>query len=368
MRIGIVIPTLHGGGAELVARRWISELDSRGHAITVYAYDRTQPAAGLPAGVTVRRFTPRWPAMRRILLPFWLRRQIDADAPDGVVSLLTYSNLVTLLALTVIRKSQVPLLVSEHTIPSLHALATRRRVHLTRWLACRMYRRAAGVIAVSHPVAGELVSAFRVSSERIFVIANPVLSSPVSLRTRSPAATSRPLQLAFVGRQVPPKRPGLFVDVLRELAERDIPVRGSMIGDGPLRERTEREALDSGLDILFTGWREPWWDAVPDIDCLVLTARFEGLANVLVEAAAAGIPSVACSRALGVADAIVPGLTGELTLTDSPRDYADAVMRATSQPLPSQETLGRWLEHLSVKPSTTALLAAFQAVVDAAKT
>ena len=44
----------------------------------------------------------------------------------------------------------------------------------------------------------------------------------------------------------------------------------------------------------------------------------------------AGCPAVAVSTALGVADAIIPGITGELALDDDPESIADAVERAAS--------------------------------------
>jgi glycosyltransferase involved in cell wall biosynthesis len=88
----------------------------------------------------------------------------------------------------------------------------------------------------------------------------------------------------------------------------------------------------------------------------------EGLGNVLIEAAATGIPSVASSRALGVADAIVPGITGELALTDDPQAYADAVLRAAPLQLNSPVDLGAWLERFSPARSTGILLDALIAI------
>jgi len=296
--------------------------------------------------------------MRTVLLPFWLRRKVSGDQPDAVVSFLTYGNVVALLALTVFGRKRIPLLVSEHGVQSVLLVATRRRRdRVILWLARRLYRRAAAVLAVSHPVAGDLVSAFRVATDRIFVIPSPAVSS--TLRDRM---TPDRLHVALVGRLAEQKRPNLLVPVLLELQRRDIRVRTTVIGDGPLRSQTEEESLRSGLDISFVGWQEPWWEATSKIDCVLVTARVEGLNLVLVEAASAGIPCVASSRALGVADAIVPGITGELALTDSPSDYADAVVRAASSPLSSAGLLDGWLEHFSTGHSTAALLAAIRSV------
>ena len=61
--------------------------------------------------------------------------------------------------------------------------------------------------------------------------------------------------------------------------------------------------------------------------------RDEGSGDELVRAAARGVPSVALSTALGVADGIIPGVTGELALDDDPESVADAVVTAASLPV-----------------------------------
>lgn len=361
MHIAIVTPNLHGGGAEAIARQWISELRDRSHSITVYAYGRDQPSVDLPGAVSVHRLSHVGGPLRPALMPRWLRDRVRRDDPDVVLSLMTFSNVISLLALKVGTRSSVPLMVSEHNVQSLQSVNVRRRERLTVWLARRLYRHADGALAVSHPVAAELVAAFRVPAQRVFVVPNPVVASPSATGEATPPPP-KDLHLVLVGRHAKQKRPHLFLQVLHELARRGIATRGTVIGDGPLRESTELEASRLELDVSFLGWREPWWEAVTDVDCLVLTANAEGLANVLVEAAAAGIPSVASSRALGVADAIVPGITGELALGDSPQAYADAVVDAAALDLTSAVDIGGWLGHFSSAHSTATLLAALDSI------
>jgi glycosyltransferase involved in cell wall biosynthesis len=364
LHVGILIPGLHAGGAEFVARQWITEMAALGHRVTVYVYDVNQPRVELPADVVVHRFTTRLRAARYGLLPMWLHRRVTEDSPDVLVSLLVYSNVVALLTWALYDHDDIPLLVSERNMPSLQGLTARGRSRLTFWLARRLYRRAAGVLAISHPVGGDLVSAFNVAADRLYVVPNPVISHGPRTTEAYDAPTN--LHICFVGRLVNQKRPSLFLEVLEALAQRGISVRGTVVGGGVLRDRTERESLRLGLDVAFLGWQEPWWEAVGEVHCLVLTASFEGLANVLVEAAAAGIPSVACSRALGVADALLPGITGELAMTDDPDSFADAVLRACARPPAGQLDLQGWLDHFSSSRSTASLLTAIRAASDRA--
>jgi glycosyltransferase involved in cell wall biosynthesis len=275
---------------------------------------------------------------------------------------MTFSNVASLLALKICTAGTVPLVVSERNMQSLQVTNIRRRDRFMTWSARRLYRYATGVLAISHPVAGELVAASGVPARRVFVVPNPVIRSPERPAPEVPLI-SKQLHLVLVGRQAKQKRPQLFLAVLDELVRRGFDVRGTVIGDGPLRGSTELEANRIGLDVSFIGWREPWWEAVSDVDCLLLTANAEGFANVLIEAAAAGIPSVASSRALGVADAILPGVTGELAMEDSPEAYANAVLSAAALGMTPDINIHGWLNRFSTGQSTAMLLAAFCAVI-----
>lgn len=365
--LGIVIPSLHGGGAEFVCRRWIAELARRGHRVTVYVYDRHQPAVPLPDGVSVRAFRSRLSPLRRVLLPAWLRRTISDTSPAVVLSMLTYSNLVTLLASCRGGASFPPVAVSERTLASVALTRERLRDRLVLLLARLLYRRAEAGIAISHPVAVDMQTSFRMRPERVFVVPNPVISADDSAAGPPPHLDSEEvgLHLVFVGRLVARKRPELFLEVVEQVSSLGIDIRATVVGDGPLREALERSVSEARRPVTFAGWREPWWSGLGRIDCLVLTSRVEGFANVLVEAARAGIPCVAGGQALGVADAIIPGVTGEIVMADRACDYAAAVVRAARlRPVDTASVQG-WLAHFSVENSADCLLRALHRAIAA---
>lgn len=249
--------------------------------------------------------------------------------------MLTPMNVIAVLALL---GTDTPVVVSERNFLSAYFALEGRSGRIQLRLAELTYRRAAGAVAISHPIAAELVARFRLPSDRVFVVPNPVI-------TADPPAAELPGRLAvgFVGRIAAQKQPRTFVDTLVVLRERGTEVTGVILGDGPEREEMARYATVRGVELTFLGWREPWWHDVA-FDCLLLPSRVEGFGNVLVEAAAAGIPVVASSRSVGVADAIVPGMTGELALTDDPEDFADAIglaVRTRSDPRAA------WLQRFS---------------------
>lgn len=357
-RIGFLISSLEGGGAESVTLAWAENLAGRGHDVRLYTYEsgsRTPPRA-MKFGVT--SFRGRSRVVKASGLPLWVRRRARADRLDVLVTAMTYANIAGAIGVGLRRLPGLTLMLTEHNVATL-ALPLDRPGHAAtakRLIARAVYGRADGAIGVSHPVAADLVAGFGLDPSRVFVLPNPITDRPAP-RTEP---SQRKLTVAFVGRIAEQKQPLLFVDTLAALAARGIEVRGLVIGDGPLRSAVESHARELSVQLSFVGWRVPWWSVEPRPDCVLLTSFVEGLANVLVEAAAAGIPVVARSNALGTADAVIPGVTGELALGESPERLADAVIRAAARPGAASDPIEPWLSHFSVENSTSLLLEAIE--------
>lgn len=364
MKIGLAISSLHGGGAEFVARRWITELITRGHEVYVYVYEPGAEAAmaahpeHVPAGTHVRVFSSRSRLARVVDLPRWLHRQVIADDVDVMLSMLTFTNLAALAAWRLHPRPRAPLIISERNVPTSYLPLKGRGGRLQIALARRYYTRADGVIAISHPVAGDLVGGYGIEPDRISVVPNPVVdATSVYLST-----TGEPrdlLTVGFVGRLVPQKRPQLFVEAMAALSATPGParrVRGVMFGAGPMESELRALAAARGVDITFRGWVEDWSAELgPErVDTLLLPSSVEGFGNVCVEATRAGVPVVVCSGALGVADAVVPGITGELAPSAMPTELAAAVIRALELDV-SGPHVERWLNRFSVPTSVGVL-------------
>jgi glycosyltransferase involved in cell wall biosynthesis len=133
--------------------------------------------------------------------------------------------------------------------------------------------------------------------------------------------------VSFVGRLVPVKRVDLFLAMASRL------VRGQasswkvrVIGDGPLREALEGQAVDLGLgeQVEFLGFRRDVNELVAGSDVLVFTSDHEGTPMAALEALAMGVPVVA--RAVGGLVEMLQDVEGcRLVDGDDPRAIAEAV-------------------------------------------
>lgn len=329
-RVTIVLNALHGGGAEHVGRTWAEELRRQGHPCRLLVLEAPTESdlAKLRADVRFECVDRRagWQSWWR------LRRELRRDRADMVVSLQMPANLALLLLMaTVPRKKRALLAISERNIVSIDAETPSARHRVKVRVARRLYRRADRMIAISHPVAAEMVAHFGVPSERCAVVPNPAALTPGAHHRqprRAAAQDSDSITLVLAGRVSPQKRPLLVVAVAQLLNERGTRTTVRVYGDGPLLASLRAEAHHRRVVVEERGWVEGWPEDCPDDSVLLLPSIKEGFGNVLVEAASWRIPSVAVSGALGVADALVPGVTGALAVSHDPRALARAVLQA----------------------------------------
>ncbi len=133
----------------------------------------------------------------------------------------------------------------------------------------------------------------------------------------------------FVGRLSPEKGIEALLAAWESLP--GIPL--TIVGDGPLRETTERAAARAG-HITFLGRRssQECFDAIRQSALLVMASRwYEGFPRVIVEALAVGRPVVA-PRLGSMADLVRDGVTGLLYDPGSAADLARCVEQIANRP------------------------------------
>lgn len=148
---------------------------------------------------------------------------------------------------------------------------------------------------------------------------------PSSPSTRPPIG-GRPLRLLYAGRIEHRQKRILALPLLAaELDRRGITHELTIVGDGPAREDL-LAACQSAHSITLRPPASP--DELTDLlnthDAFVLPSRFEGLSIAMLEALAHGcVPVVAPSRS-GTAQAVLPGVTGEVADVTPDDDEAAA--------------------------------------------
>ena len=136
-----------------------------------------------------------------------------------------------------------------------------------------------------------------------------------------------------VGRLSAQKDPETFLRVARQVLDEVPDACFVIVGDGPLRDATERLAARLGLGdrLHLLGIRRDVPEVLRALDVFVLTSRWEGLPRVVLEAMASVVPVVA-SSVDGTAEVVQDGVNGLLVGAGDVGGFAAATVKLLQQP------------------------------------
>lgn len=340
LKVVFVINDLSGGGAEKLLQLISSFLSRRGHEVSVVtlqagndAYDLERPIRKL----TLKAGLLTQGVGRVTALPLQARRLsalLSNLKPDICVGSLPRANLALLMTRWFGNHS--PAIVTEHAITREAYPSLRVSDRVMRWLIGRFYAKADRVIAVSKAVQEGLVD-FYVNADQVHVVHNAVCLDTIrSLARQAPSgfpAATLPT-IITVGRHAREKDQETLIRAFARSLKR-APARLVLVGQGPRRQNLEALVEELGIAdaVLFAGWQENPFCWMARSDLFVLSSRFEGFGNVIVEAMACGLPVISTDCKGGPREILRGGEDGILV----PVGDADALANAMTKVLLDQE-------------------------------
>jgi len=166
--------------------------------------------------------------------------------------------------------------------------------------------------------------------------------------------------VVFAGRHIPEKRVPALVPALALARERIPELRGEIYGDGPERDEVLRLRAEHGLDDVLDvpGRVEPERveRALARALCMVLPSSREGYGLVVVEASAAGTPSIVVAGPDNAATGLIDeGENGYIAPSASAVDLAAAIERVHAEGQGLRDRTAAWFranaERLSLSGS-----------------
>ncbi|OZI71719.1 glycosyltransferase family 4 protein [Bordetella genomosp. 12] len=328
----IFIHSLHGGGAERVAVDLAGHWAAAGREVMILTQAEGDAYPVRPGvqrrvlgtdgqgGGGLRGILDN---LRRVRA---LRAVIREFQPDIVLGMMTTSSILAVLAAWGL---PVKVIATEHTHPPSQQLSG-------MWQRLRRltYPRAARVVALTRGTAEWLER--HVPGSRLAVIPNPVhwplpRSEP---RLAPPAVPGRHYLLA-VGRLHPDKGFDVLIEAYARLAGRFGDWDLLILGEGEERAALTRQVSAASLDerVYLPGRGgnvADWYEAA---DVYVLSSRFEGLSNTLLEAMASGLAPVSFDCDTGPREIIREGVDGVLVRPAGQAEaLADALAALMSDP------------------------------------
>ena len=306
-RFLLFIGRLGGGGAERVFVEYANGLSEAGAEVHLVCLEGGGYEADLVGGVQLYKLGTR---MRAAVLP--LLRVVRKTRPDVLLSGLTGANLV---ASIVGRLARVPeIWVSVHNdLRSEQAVqnsSLARQESVAIKIGCRLSTR---VIAVSEGVAQFLYEEGHARRAATSVIYNPIYHDGIGELANvelpeSIAALVEPGQpyLVAAGRLEQQKGFDLLVEAYRRSGLVQRGVKLLILGEGGERAALSEQIAQSGLlsSVYLLGFVDNPYSVFAKAQGFVLSSRWEGFGNVLVEALACGTPIVAFDCPSGPAEVL----------------------------------------------------------------
>lgn len=335
--IAIFIRTLKsGGGAQRAMVRFASGLARRGYPVTVLslipgtAFDSELDPAITRVTLGSGRLAFAIPAIAN-----YLRNH----RPVTLFMTEPASNLVGVLAAGLARVG-TRVVIREGLFPSVAKIESpHRSTRLAYRLAPWIYRHADGIIAIATDLAEDLAKTAHISRERITTIAvNPVvtrqlLESAAQVPTHPWLTDGGSPVILGVGRF---SRQKDYVTLIKAfgIVRTTRPCRLLLIGDGEERAMLEAAALATGHmeDIAMPGFMAEPFAAMKNCAVFVLSSRYEGLPNVLIEAVACGAPIISTDCPSGPTDVLEGGRWGKLVPVGNEIAMAQAIFNVLDNP------------------------------------
>lgn len=299
-KVLLLIPHLRGGGAEQVTRLLARGLSSEKYDVHLALITETRVLPGrLPLQVKVEALGARRvrSAALKVLRLVWRIK------PDVVLSGMAHLNFLVLLLRPLFPK-KTRVLVRQNATVSL-TLASGALPVYTRVLYRMLYRQADRVICQSSAMARDLAYATGTRSELISVLPNPVDMDGIRMGRAKPVQWAGPgPHLLAVGRLSHEKGFDLLLRALFLVRDCFPTASLTIAGAGPEEEALKELCRTLGLEtaVRFAGYLESPYPLFPGANLFVLSSRYEGMPNALLEAAAADLPIVAFPSSGGIVD------------------------------------------------------------------
>ncbi len=342
--IKFYLPNLLEGGAQYVIAKVANEMARMGHDVTIIVNqggDRQEFEISNAVKLEILGASNMITAVPK------LYRYMKSAEPPVIVAAMTHANLPVLVARLLSRASTRIIISERH--------ATRQWLRGRRWSRRVLYGRliswiyplADGVIAVSKGVKQDLLKATDIEEDRISVVYNPSFPRTAGDGSQDNVLhpwlrdKTRPV-LIGAGRLEKQKDFATLLQAFALLRETH-QARLLIFGEGSQREKLESlvRKLDVVDDVSLPGYIDDLYMSLSEASLFVLSSRYEGFPNILIEALASGVPIVSTDCEYGPSEVIINEQIGRLVPVGDPEKLAEAIRGVLDDPPAKEARLRR---------------------------
>lgn len=301
-KIYFLLPGLTFGGAERVIFTLCNELDRSKFAPTLVLFSKE----GMPLELVKSDVEVIDLKISRIRYAiFGVIKWIKKEKPDIVFG--GWGEVSSLLSPVIPFFKKTKFVARETNVVSEHV----KRKEIKFFY--RFYNHFDKIIAQSDDMKMDLIKNWKINPEKIVKINNPVDVEFIESQMISEEKlfSSEFKNVVAIGNLTQRKGFDLLLNVFEKL--KDKPIKLYIIGDGRDREKLAKQKEELDLEnVEFLGIQKNPYPFLKQADLFVLSSRYEGFPNVLLEAGVCGTFALANEAPGGINEIIQPGINGEV--------------------------------------------------------
>ncbi|MCK5831412.1 MAG: glycosyltransferase [Methylococcales bacterium] len=325
-KLVIIVPSLHGGGSERVVTHIVNNLNRKKFEIILillkkegqYLEDLPNDIQCLDLKVSQARYSI-----------FKIIKSIREIKPDVVLSTLSYLNIILIILKPFLPKNLI-FFARESSIVSVNN-QYEKYPKIYDYLYSQFYKKYNYIICQSKYMRDDLVNNYNIDKEKTVVINNPVKEPEIDLPSEKSEVffDENKINLLAVGSLNPVKGYDLLIQVIARLEKN---YHLTILGEG--KEENRLKALAKKLNvekkISFLGFKKKPYRYMRQADLFVLSSRYEGFPNVVLEANICGLPAVTFNCPGGVGEIIEDGINGFLVENGNIDEMVETIRKSSS--------------------------------------
>ena len=243
---------------------------------------------------------------------FKIKKLIIQEKPDIVFSTLSHLNLFISIFKFLLPKNSI-YIGRESSIISEDKKKKKFGKFILEKLYTIFYKKLDYIICQSSYMANDLIENYKVKKSKIKVIGNPVDIEKILFLSEEKTeviVSKEKINLVTIGRLEPVKQHCYLIDMFSKLDKKLYHLY--IIGEGSEKIRIEKKIKELGLEknISLLGRKKNPFSIIKQCDIFILTSKYEGFPNVVLEALALNLPILSLKSPGGVLEIIKEGKNG----------------------------------------------------------
>ena len=329
-KILFVTPNLNPGGSQKLIVNLLNNIENKDKYLLIYKKKECFLKRNITSKVDII-----FSKSRRILLSFFeINKIIKEKNINCIFSSMRNMNIILGLYCYFFTLKTKLVLHEPNTMDEFKDMSFRKFIKIN--LMKLSYANSNFIIANSKDTKNDLLKYRIINRKKIKVVSNPISVSEKKMDNLEKIKKFKKKKFTVVGcgALTDQKNFELLVNAFSIFKKKIKKTCLVIIGDGFLREKIKRRIERLGLkkDVLITGFVKNPYKIFKISNMFVLSSRYEGFGNVLVEAVFAKMKIISTNCKGGPKDILKNGKYGYLARNDNQNDLADKMLKCYKKP------------------------------------